>query len=59
LAGLILSAIGIVYMLIPQAQQKSIEVKIVEKTYPLGFRKEAKGCSAGYCYPQDNTKGKY
>ncbi len=33
LAGLILFAIG-VYKLIPQAQQKSTEVKIVEKTYP-------------------------
>jgi hypothetical protein len=33
LAGLILSAIG-VYILILQAQQKSTEVKIVEKTYP-------------------------
>ena len=33
LAGLILSAIG-VYKLILQAQQKSTEVKIVEKNYP-------------------------
>jgi len=33
LAGLILSAIG-VYKLILQAQQKSTEVKIAEKTYP-------------------------
>jgi len=34
LAGLILSAIGIVYTLILQAQQRSTEVRIVEKTYP-------------------------
>jgi uncharacterized membrane protein len=33
LAGLILFAIGIVYMLIPQAERKGTEVKIVEKTY--------------------------
>jgi hypothetical protein len=42
LAGLILFAIGIVYMLIPQAQQKSTEVKIVEKTYPQGLEKKLK-----------------
>ena len=42
LAGLMLSAIGIVYMLIPQAQQKSTEVKIVEKTYPPGLEKKLK-----------------
>jgi len=42
LAGLILFAIGIVYMLIPQAQQKSTEVKIVEKTYPLGLERKLK-----------------
>ncbi len=41
-AGLILSAIGIVYMLIPQAQQKSTEVKIVEKTYPQGLERKLK-----------------
>lgn len=42
LAGLILSAIGIVYMLIPQAQQKNTEVKIVEKTYPQGLEEKLK-----------------
>ncbi len=42
LAGLILSAIGIVYMLIPQAQQKSTEVKVVEKTYPQGLERKLK-----------------
>ncbi len=42
LAGLILFAIGIVYMLIPQAQQKSTEVKIVEKTYPQGLERKLK-----------------
>ena len=42
LAGLVLFAIGIVYMLIPQAQQKSTEVKIVEKTYPLGLESKLK-----------------
>jgi hypothetical protein len=46
LAGLILSAIGIVYMLIPQAQQKSTEVKIVEKivekTYPPDLERKLK-----------------
>lgn len=42
LAGLILSAIGIVYMLIPEAQQKSTEVKIVEKTYPPDLESKLK-----------------
>jgi hypothetical protein len=42
LAGLILSAIGIVYMLIPQAQQKSTEVKIVEKNYPPDLERKLK-----------------
>jgi hypothetical protein len=42
LAGLILFAIGIVYMLIPQAEQKGTEVKIVEKTYPLGLERKLK-----------------
>jgi hypothetical protein len=42
LAGLILFAIGIVYMLIPQAQQKSTEVKIVEKTHPQGLERKLK-----------------
>jgi hypothetical protein len=42
LAGLILSAIGIVHMLIPQAQQKSTEVKIVEKTYPPDLERKLK-----------------
>lgn len=42
LAGLILSSIGIVYMLIPQAQQKNTEVKIVEKTYPQGLERKLK-----------------
>jgi len=46
LAGLILFAIGIVYMLILQSQQKSIEGKIVEKmvekTYPQGLEKRLK-----------------
>ena len=42
LAGLILSAMGIVYMLIPQTQQKSREVKIVEKTYPQGLEEKLK-----------------
>jgi hypothetical protein len=42
LAGLILLAIGIVYMLIPQAQQKSTEVEIVEKTYPQGLESKLK-----------------
>jgi uncharacterized membrane protein len=42
LAGLILSAIGIVHMLIPQAKQKSTEVKIVEKTYPPDLERKLK-----------------
>jgi hypothetical protein len=42
LSGLILFVIGIVYMLIPQAQQKSTEVKIVEKTYPQGLERKLK-----------------
>jgi len=42
LAGLILSAIGIVYMLIPQAQHKSTEGKVVEKTYPQGLERKLK-----------------
>jgi uncharacterized membrane protein len=42
LAGLILSAIGIVYMLIPQAQQKSTEEKAVGKTYLQGLEKKLK-----------------
>jgi hypothetical protein len=42
LAGLILLAMGIVYMLIPQAQHKSIEEKIVEKTYPQGLERKLK-----------------
>jgi hypothetical protein len=42
LAGLILFAIGIVYMLILQAQQKSTEGKIVEKTYPQGLERKLK-----------------
>ncbi|MFZ8784230.1 hypothetical protein [Thermocrinis sp.] len=42
LAGLILSAIGIVYMLIPQAQQKSTEAKIFEKTYPPDLERKLK-----------------
>jgi hypothetical protein len=42
LAGLILFAIGIVYMLIPQAQQKGTEGKIVEKTYPQGLERKLK-----------------
>jgi hypothetical protein len=42
LAGLILSAIGIAYMLIPQAQQKNTEGKTVEKTYPQGLEEKLK-----------------
>jgi hypothetical protein len=42
LVGLILFAMGIVYMLIPQTQQKSTEVRIAKKL-PTRFRKEAKG----------------
>jgi hypothetical protein len=42
LAGLILFAIGIVYMLIPQAEQKGTEVKIVEKTYPQSLERKLK-----------------
>jgi hypothetical protein len=46
LAGLILLAIGIVYMLILQAQHKSTEgkivEKIVEKTYPQGLERKLK-----------------
>jgi hypothetical protein len=42
LAGLILSAIGIVYMPIPQAQHKSTEVKIVEKNYPPDLERKLK-----------------
>ena len=42
LAGLILFAIGIVYMLIPQAEQKGTEVEIVEKTYPPGLERKLK-----------------
>jgi len=42
LAGLILFAIGIVYMLIPQAEQKGAEVEIVEKTYPPGLERKLK-----------------
>jgi uncharacterized membrane protein len=42
LAGLILFAIGIVYMLIPQAQQKSTKVKMVEKTCPQGLERKLK-----------------
>jgi uncharacterized membrane protein len=42
LAGLILSAIGIVYMLIPQAERKGTEVKIVEKTYPPDLERKLK-----------------
>jgi hypothetical protein len=42
LAGLILSAIGVVYMLIPQTQQKSTEVKIVEKNYPPDLERKLK-----------------
>ena len=46
LAGLILFAMGIVYMLIPQAQHKSTEERIVEKivenTYPQGLEKKLK-----------------
>jgi len=41
LAGLILFAIG-VYKLILQAQQKSTEVKIVEKTYPQNLEGKLK-----------------
>ncbi len=41
LAGLILFAIG-VYKLILQAQQKSTEVKIVEKTYPPNLERKLK-----------------
>jgi uncharacterized membrane protein len=42
LAGLILFAIGIVYMMIPQAEQKEAEVKIVEKAYPPGLERKLK-----------------
>jgi uncharacterized membrane protein len=42
LAGLILLAVGIVYMLIPQAQYKSTEEKIVEKTYLQGLERKLK-----------------
>jgi len=42
LAGLILFAIGIAYMLVPQTQQKSIEGKTVEKTYPQGLEEKLK-----------------
>ncbi|MFZ8864008.1 MAG: hypothetical protein ACO2PP_26370 [Thermocrinis sp.] len=42
LAGLMLFAIGIVYMLILQVQQKSTEVKIVEKTYPPDLERKLK-----------------
>ena len=42
LAGLILFAIGIVYMLIPQTQHKSTEVKMVEKTYLQGLESKLK-----------------
>jgi len=42
LAGLILSAIGIAYMLIPQTRQKNTEGKIVEKTYPQGLERKLK-----------------
>jgi hypothetical protein len=42
LAGLILSAIGIVYMLIPQAERKGTEVKIVGKTYPPDLERKLK-----------------
>jgi hypothetical protein len=42
LAGLILFGIGIVYMLIPQAEQKGTEVEIVEKTYPPGLERKLK-----------------
>ena len=42
LAGLILFAIGIVYMLILQARQKNTEGKIVEKTCPQGLERKLK-----------------
>ena len=42
LAGLILFAVGIAYMLVPQPQQKSIEGKTVEKTYPQGLEEKLK-----------------
>ena len=42
LAGLILFAVGIAYMLVPQTQQKSIEGKTVEKTYPQGLEEKLK-----------------
>jgi hypothetical protein len=42
LAGLILSAICIVYMLIPQAKQKSTEVKIAKKNYPPDLERKLK-----------------
>ncbi len=46
LAGLILLAVGIVYMLTPQAQHKNTEGEIVEKTvektYPQGLERKLK-----------------
>jgi hypothetical protein len=42
LAGLILSAIGIAYMLIPQTQHKNTEGKVVGKTYPQGLEEKLK-----------------
>jgi hypothetical protein len=42
LVGLILFAMGIVYMLIPQTQQKSTEVKIAKKTYPPDLERNLK-----------------
>jgi hypothetical protein len=42
LAGLIIFAIGIVYVLIPQTQQKNTEGKVAEKTYPQGLEGKLK-----------------
>ncbi len=42
LVGLILFAMGIFYMLIPQIQQKSTEVKIAKKTYPPDLERKLK-----------------
>jgi len=42
LAGLILFAIGIAYMLIPQTQQKNTEGKVIGKTYPQGLERKLK-----------------
>jgi hypothetical protein len=42
LAGLILSAIGVAYMLIPQTQQKNTEGKVVGKTCPQGLEEKLK-----------------